>query len=71
MADAKDKGGKAAKEGAPKGGGKPEPKAPKTKGRPTQSEVAAAGKVQSAPKDYVARLKAQYEQEIVPAPSGG
>ena len=66
MAEAKDKGGKAAKadSSAPKGGGKPEPK---TKGRPTQTEVAAAGKVQAAPKDYVARLKAQYEQEIVPA----
>ena len=66
MAEAKDKGGKAAKtakdSSPPKGGGKPEPK---TKGRPTQSEVAAAGKVQAAPKDYVARLKAQYDQEIV------
>jgi len=68
MAEAKDKGGKAAKAGkdssAPKGGGKPEPK---TKGRQAQSEVASAGKVQAAPKDYVARLKAQYEQEIAPA----
>src|SRR3954451_1952217 len=67
MAEAKDKGGKtpkAAKDSDPKGGGKPEPK---TKGRPTQSEVALAGEVQAAPKDYVARLKAQYEQEIVPA----
>ena len=67
MAEAKDKGGKAAKDGAPKGGGKTEPKVAKTKGRPTQSEVAAAGKVKAAPKDYVARLKAQYEQEIIPA----
>jgi large subunit ribosomal protein L5 len=64
MAEAKDKAAKPAKDGAPKGGGKPEPK---TKGRPSQSEVAAAGKVKTAPKDYVARLKAQYEQEIVPA----
>jgi large subunit ribosomal protein L5 len=68
MAEAKDKGGKAAKAGkdssAPKGGGKPEPK---TKGRQAQSEVASAGKVQAAPKDYVARLKARYEQEIAPA----
>ena len=65
MAEAKDKD-KAArppKDGAPKGGGKPEPK---SKGRPTQSEVAAAGKVKAAPKDYVARLKAQYEREIIP-----
>jgi large subunit ribosomal protein L5 len=71
MAEAKDKGGKpakgdAAKGGAPKGGGKPEPKA-KGGGRPSQSEVAAAGKVKTAPKDYIARLKAQYEQEIIPA----
>src|SRR5436305_9734574 len=68
MAEAKDKGAKPAKASkdaaAPKGGGKPEPK---TKGRPTQSEVALAGEVQAARKDYVARLKAQYEQVIVPA----
>ena len=64
MADAKDKAPKAPKDGAQKGGGKPEPKA---KGRPAQSEVAAAGKVKTAPKDYIARLKAQYEQDIVPA----
>jgi large subunit ribosomal protein L5 len=69
MAEAKDKGGKAAKDAkgaaAPKGGGKPEPKG--KGGRPAQTEVAVAGKVKAAPKDYVARLKAQYEQEIVPA----
>jgi len=66
MAEAKDKGGKTPKDGgAPKGGGKPEPKA---KGnRPAQTEVASAGKVKAAPKGYVARLKAQYEQEIIPA----
>ena len=68
MAEAKDKGAKAPKDakasGSPKGGGKPEPK---TKGRPAQSEVAAAGKVQAAPKDYIARLKDHYEKEIVPA----
>src|SRR5579862_9074252 len=63
MAEAKDKAAKPAKDSAPKGGGKPEPK---TKGRPSQSEVATAGKVKTAPKDYVARLKAQYEQEIIP-----
>ena len=62
MAEAKDKAAKPAKEGAPKGGGKPEPK---IKTRRTQSEVAAAGKVKTAPKDYVARLKVQYEQEII------
>jgi large subunit ribosomal protein L5 len=65
MAEAKDKGGKAPKDGAPKGGGRPEPKG---KGnRPAQTEVASAGKVKAAPKGYAARLKAQYEQEIVPA----
>jgi large subunit ribosomal protein L5 len=66
MAEAKDKGAKAPKDakagGSPKGGGKPEPK---SKGRPAQSETAAAGKVKAAPKDYVARLKAQYESEII------
>ena len=65
MADAKDKGAKAPKDGAPKGGGKPEPKV-KAKGRPQQSEVAAAGKVKGAPKDYVARLRDHYEKEIIP-----
>ena len=64
MAEAKDKGAKApkAKDSSPKGGGKPEPKG---RGKPTQVETAAAGKVKAAPKDYVARLKAQYEQEII------
>jgi large subunit ribosomal protein L5 len=65
MAEAKDKGAKAPKakdSSAPKGGGKPEPKG---RGKPSQVETATAGKVKAAPKDYVARLKAQYEQEII------
>jgi large subunit ribosomal protein L5 len=64
MAEAKDKAGKPAKEGAPKGGGKPEPKG--KGGRAAPSEVAVAGAVRAAPKDYVARLKSHYEQEVVP-----
>jgi large subunit ribosomal protein L5 len=60
---AEPKAPKAPKDSGQKGGGKPEPK---TKGRPQQSEVAAAGKVKAAPKDYVARLRAHYEKEIVP-----
>ena len=81
MADAKsDKGGKsgAAEKGgkpgktdkaAPKGA-KPdagaEAKAGKGKGRPAQTEVATAGRPKSAPKDYVARLRKIYQDEIVP-----
>jgi len=78
MADPKsDKGGKSA--GADKGakpgktdkaakGAKPEAevKVAKGKGRPTQTEVAAAGRPQSAPKDYVARLRQIYQDEVVP-----
>ncbi len=69
MADAKaDKGGKSGKADKPAKTPKaaaPEPT--KGRGRPSQNEVAVAGKVQAAPKDYVARLKAQYDQEILPA----
>src|SRR5579863_8716530 len=66
MAEAKsDKGAKPAKGDASKGGKTAE--AAKGKGRPAQTEVAVSGKVKSAPKDYVARLKSHYETEIVPA----
>ena len=63
MAEAKDKAAKPAKgDKAPKA--KPEAIA---KGKKTAaSEVAAKGKVQAAPKDYLARLKAVYDNEIVP-----
>jgi large subunit ribosomal protein L5 len=79
MADAKsDKGGKGAADkggkpgktdkAAPKGGGKPEAEAKGTKGkgRPTQTEIAAAGRPKSAPKDYVARLRKIYQDEVIP-----
>ena len=74
MAEAKkEKGGKAAKgdKAAAKGdkgaakGGKPEAAAD-AKGRGAAKEVAAAGAVKAAPKDYVARLKKIYQDEIVP-----
>src|ERR1700678_235881 len=66
-----DKGAKAGKtDKAAKGGGKPEvgaeAKAAKGKGRPAQTEVATAGRPKSAPKDYVARLRKIYQDEIVP-----
>jgi large subunit ribosomal protein L5 len=74
MAEAKsDKGGKA---GADKGAkadksnakaAKPEEgKVAKGKGRPSQSDAAVAGRPKSAPKDYVARLKKVYHDEILP-----
>jgi large subunit ribosomal protein L5 len=78
MADAKtDKGAKSAKgdKSAPKGdksapkGGKAAPSDTKAKGasrRDANTEVAAAGAVQAAPKDYVARLRQIYQNEIVP-----
>jgi large subunit ribosomal protein L5 len=67
MAEAKtDKGAKPAK--APKtaaaAGGKVAAE-PKGK-RAQQNDVASAGKVQSAPKDYIARLKKLYEEEVIP-----
>ncbi len=74
MAEAKsDKGGKGAKPPAKSDkanakAAKPEDgKVAKTKGRPSQSEVAAAGRPKSAPKDYVARLRKVYDSEVVPA----
>ncbi len=80
MAEAKsDKGGKAgAEKGAKADKGaktdkantkaaKPEEgKAAKGKGRPSQSDAAVSGRPKSAPKDYVARLKKAYHDEIVP-----
>ena len=69
-----DKGAKSGKTDKPaaKGGGKPEAGARKdAKGKPQArreggAEIAAAGAVKSAPKDYVARLKKLYRDEIVP-----
>ena len=70
MAEAKDKGGKAPKadKGAAPKGGKPDAADAKAKGgrRDASSEVAAAGAVKAAPKDYVARLKKHYQDEVVP-----
>ena len=81
MAETKgDKGAKGAKPGktdkpAAKGGGKPDAAATASakdaKGKPQArkeggGEVAAAGAVKAAPKDYVARLKKRYQDEIVP-----
>jgi len=68
MAEAKtEKGAKSAAKAA-----KPAEKAAKTDakgkgGRPSQTEVAAAGRPAAAPKDYVARMKAVYEKEVIPA----
>src|ERR1700727_3809445 len=76
MADAKggkgDKGAKPGKTDKPAGKGcKPEapPSLKEAKGksrREAGAEVASAGAVQAAPKDYVARLKKLYRDEIVP-----
>ncbi len=70
MAEAKDKGGKAPKadKGAAPKGGKSEVAETKAKGgrRDASSEVAAAGAVKAAPKDYVARLKKHYQDEVIP-----
>ena len=70
MAEAKDKGAKPAKgaDKAPKGG-KAESADAKGKGAAPRKEaggVSAAGAVRAAPKDYVARLKKVYKDEIVP-----
>ena len=71
MAEAKtEKPGKAAK--APKAEGKAAAQKPaegqkQAKGKPAAAEKAAAeGKVAAPPKDYVARLKKIYRDEIVP-----
>src|SRR6516225_3078777 len=69
-----DKGAKSGKTDKPaaKGGGKPETAGAKdAKGKPQArkeggAETAAAGAVKAAPKDYVARLKKLYRDEIVP-----
>ena len=74
MAEAKnEKGAKPAKgdRAAPHKGGKGAPPAPaEAKGAKSRkegaAEVAAAGAVKAAPKDYVARLKKVYQDEIVP-----
>jgi large subunit ribosomal protein L5 len=66
MADKNDKGAKPGKsDKAPPKGGKPA--AGEAKGKSAKSEgSAAAGAVQAAPKDYVARLLKIYQDEIVP-----
>jgi len=70
MAEAKsEKPGKAAK--TPKAEGKAAAQKPaegqkQAKGKPTAAEKAAEGKVAAPPKDYVARLKKTYRDEIVP-----
>jgi large subunit ribosomal protein L5 len=70
MAEAKsDKAGKAAK--APKADNKAAPQKPaegqkQAKGKPAAAETAAHGKVAAPPKDYVARLKKVYRDDIVP-----
>lgn len=70
MAEAKsEKPGKAAK--APKAEGKAAAQKPaegqkQAKGKPAAAEKAAEGKVAAPPKDYVARLKKTYRDEIVP-----
>ena len=74
MADAKggkgDKGAKPGKTDKPAKGGKPEavPSAKELKAKTRKeagAEVASAGAVKAAPKDYVARLKKLYRDEIV------
>ena len=60
-----DKAGAKPDKAAPKGG-KPEAGDAKTKGKGGAADVASAGAVKAAPKDYVARLKKLYRDEIVP-----
>ena len=61
------KGDKAAPQKGGKGAPPPAADAKGAKGRKDGStEVAAAGSVQAVPKDYVARLKKMYQDEIVP-----
>ena len=76
MADKTDKGAKPDKGGKPgksdkaapaKGGkGAPAPAAKGAKPGKDAAPVAAAGAVRAVPKDYVARLKKVYQDEIVP-----
>src|SRR5271156_4775585 len=67
-----DKGAKSGKTDKPAAkGGKPDAGAPakEAKGKARKEaggEVASAGAVKAAPKDYVARLKKLYRDEIVP-----
>ena len=63
-ADAKGPKGDAKTPKAEAKGGKTESKGKGS--RPAQGDVAVSGKVKSAPKDYVARLRKIYEDEIVP-----
>src|ERR1700735_4204542 len=65
------KGAKTEKTGKPTAkGGKPDAAGAKdAKGKPRKeagAEIASAGTVKAAPKDYVARLKKLYRDEIVP-----
>ena len=61
------KGDKGASQKGGKGAPPPAAEAKGAKGRKEGSgEVAAAGTVKAAPKDYVARLKKMYQEEIVP-----
>jgi len=74
MADKNDKGAKPGKgdKSAPAKGGKspagktPAPEAKVAKSPRGESSVSAAGAVVAPPKDYVARLKKVYQDEIVP-----
>src|SRR5271165_4244512 len=69
MADKSEKGakpGKGDKAASPKGKGAPAPEAKGAKAGKGDAPVAAAGAVKAAPKDYVARLKKVYRDEIVP-----
>ena len=60
-----EKGAPPAKGGQPAKGGKPEAADAKGKGKGAP-QAPATGKVTALPKDYVARLKAVYDTEIVP-----
>src|SRR5579872_2284406 len=65
MAEAKDKAAKPAK--TPKAEKSADaPKQAKGKAKAPATETAAEGKVAAAPKDYVARLKKIYREDIVP-----
>ena len=72
MAEKSDKGAKASKGGdkapakTPKAEKPAEAKVAKGRGKPAAGEAAAAGPAAAAPKDYVARLKKLYRDEIVP-----
>ncbi len=60
--DKPDKGAKAPKADAPAEAGKPA----KAKGKPAAAAKAPAGPAAALPKDYVARLKKLYREDIVP-----